>query len=419
MTCPTVVDQIGTFRRTAGRGIFSEPQAIVLMMLNSSLEQYRHEIQTPIDSFQSTGLIPKSVHYVVANTGVIYQFVSDFDTAWALDTYHNSTWPFVLGDVRTPYINIAIEGVTEGSCDLSNTQYRRLADLLCCLCMDHNIPSNAQYIITAHALNNNYDQILVVPDTLIAMTNACILRGGNQLLPNVVDLANDVAALKICCATNTARLNLVEPKVLTLQTQMASTLSRLAILEAWKPVIDNDLTQLRSDLVNAMSVFSMLQNRLSMFQGCIDKMCPEPNVCKEINYSTSNSTPNIVVPNVPKRINFPVRITDTTPPSVLPGPLWAAQLKCGCIWTVNVSVRLSPSEYCSGKSVLVNLHYCGSVYQIGSHATIDGVETVTIAGTFNITVPPMCDQIYVTVFTDDTSTPTKVVSQAEVQFICV
>jgi N-acetyl-anhydromuramyl-L-alanine amidase AmpD len=77
-----------------------------------------------------------SAHYSVAHDGTIFQSVADKDIAW-----HAGNW-----DVNTRSIGVEHGGYTAND-DVSETQYRRSAQLIAALCLAHKIPIDRRHII--------------------------------------------------------------------------------------------------------------------------------------------------------------------------------------------------------------------------------------------------------------------------------
>lgn len=408
--CPTP-------RKTLGRHNISTPAAIVLIPLPLPIEGYRHEVALP--AHFSTAF-PQSVHFAVGYNGTVLKFVDLGDTAWGLPDYKNPQWPYIPTgtDANAPFIFIGLEGLNPNTCTYSQPQLVALVNLLCCLGVNLTMGIDDQNVITAYTLNTDFNVLIELPSNILGQAQSCILAGGAQPVPNLYQLLDRLEAVEACCTAATTAISQLQAQASSGAAQASQNAAAITALESSVSTMTTQLASLSSTVQSVAGSFATIQNQLLVIQACIDKVCPVPNCCTEIKYTLSPNQSQVITPNVAVRINFPTRVTDTTPPNVSPGPLWKALLNCGCIWDAKVAVRFAPAEFCANRKVWVDLHYCGATHRIGEFVGSGAIEPVVISGSTLIQVPPACDDIYVTVGTDDTTMPNKVVTYGEIQLIC-
>ena len=95
----------------------------------------------------------KSSHYLVTNTGKVWQFVKEEDTAWAQGIKNNPSAQIVLDRIDKNPNSYLISIEHEGKDDISYVQYSASALLLYEICSQWNIPLDRTHIIRHNEIN--------------------------------------------------------------------------------------------------------------------------------------------------------------------------------------------------------------------------------------------------------------------------
>lgn len=412
MSCATV--DFCTRRFDTGRN-GCNVNAIVLRSLQMSAEQYFAWIKTGIPQDYETAS-PKSVHYVVDHNGHTYNIVDTAHTAWGIDDFDNASYPLSqAGCGNSQYIYIGLEDAD----NLSDIQYAKLVDLVCCIAIEHNIAINRLHIITEADLHPGIAEITELPNLLLGDVNACVLNGGLEPLPNIGDLEDRIEELEECCETATSAIAALETLTDGLPQRITVLEARVTELEALETDSQNRIDVLEGQISGMTNQILAIMNILQEHQICIDKVCPKPNNCLPITYSLEPRQSMLLTPNVPVWVNFPNKIEDTVTDSVLTGPLWTATLTCECNYAITVTVGLEPSEYCAGKEVWLDVVACGNTYRVETVSPGEGNHTVMLTGTIPLSVPPTCNDVHVMVGTNDITTPFKTIRYGNINIRCV
>jgi hypothetical protein len=417
---PIVNYPVASGRYTPGREMLPTIRGIVLIDLTLSAEQYLLTTQCGVERDFPLGY-PKSVHYVVTANGAVQNLVNVQNTAWGLDEYYNVNVPTIptTQDPSTPWVFLGLENTDGGGCNISTDQLDSLVDLICCICREFNLAPTDETILTAYDLNSHLDTLTFLPITLIGLVQSCMENAGSSPTLTNGQLQQILDNLQACCDTHTSsiqelfvRLMAVEQTLPALSASVASLTNRVTSLEAdwalYLPMIGGLSAQLQS-----------LQALYLNMKACTDAMCPATTTgVASIHYTIPAGMGQTITPNVPVWINFPTKISDTIPNSVLPGPLWSANLTESCIHQIDVIVRLDSSSWCAGKKARLILVACGSTVVLNEQILPGGGSTVTLFGSTVVTVPPACPDVHVMVWTDDITTPAKVVSSGDIQIRC-
>lgn len=410
MICDNLtINELCSPRHTPGRGNASAPIAIVLLALGSDMQRYHSLVMSPIKSHYRT-IYPKSVHYAIYAAGHITQYVHPGDTAWALDSYHNPTWPLLpaASDPNSPYIFIGLEG--DGTAT-STAQIASAADLVCCLATHYSIPIDELHILVARDLNDERCELWSVPPSLIASAQVCQQNGGLDPLPNVVTMAAQVAALQVCCDTHTAQLASLQGRVASLEPLVDHHEDAIGLLQTWQAAVNTQLAGFSGALASLQQSVTLMARTLAEHQTCIDEVCgTKPD--EAIHYQRITQQP--ITPLVAVRIDANVKLSDTTPASVLPGPLWTATLEPGTVYVATVTARIDYSQWCAGKQGVLEIVVCGTPIIIDAD-TATGEQVMNLSGSVNFSVSAGCESVYFQVRIDDTTTPLKYLSFVDVR----
>lgn len=393
---------------TPGRDSVTSPAAIVIHQLDMPMDEYYSHLMGALPANYPTSY-PKSVHYVVADNGSIIGVVPPQDTAFGIDEYHNPTWPMVgslpvTANVNNPYIHVAMEYAP------NSNSLTSLVQLVCCLAGMYNLAVSDMTIIVARDLDDRRDELMSVPTNVVAMATTCQQMGGTGGggLPNIVECCNQVSSLT--AAVQALQATVSDLQLLAASSTGAITLqaTQLAALIAWQSSVTSQLATLTTTVGGFAGQLLSLHQVIGQLQRCADRMCPPDTCYAEIMYSLGAGQEQQFIPNAYMTINFPTYVTDTRPPSVLPGPLWSANLDDPCMYRVTATVHLASSLWCPNRTIGLYLVACGQRYPLQEIATGAGVSDVLLTGTYILTVPPACNDVHVEVWTDDISEPARV-----------
>lgn len=314
------------------------------------------------------------------------QYIRLSNTALGLDYLLNATWPGItnlipIEDVNAPFIHIGL--LTDQLCG-------NVIELLCCISTLYDYPLP---IVAASDLQSDRPIIEINP-SLITQVDNCVASGGIIDPPNVYDLTDRVIALEICCFDNTSAINRLKPRVRALERRTDAIEFRLGN-------IDSNI----ATLYEIVSVIPALQAAIELLQqqigGLIDTCCPVSSDPDCFHYQLLPSQEMVITPNQPVHINLPTKIEDTTPPTVIPGPLWRAKLLGTCNWRLEGIVRLRLAQWCVGKKAVLRLVVCGVRYVLDEYvAASTGFQQATLSFS-NYFIPPGCDNVYLEVSVND------------------
>lgn len=381
MICNILINERCSNLWTAGRETFSKPAAIVLIALENSVEQYHLLTTSPIARWYPTGY-PKSVHYVVSGDGVVYQYVEDQNTAWGIDALHNPTWPGIQAatDPASQFLFVGIEGT--GTLDNAGTT--ALARLLCCLSVEHNLALDEETVIVARDLNDELDTIWSVPAGLIALAQSECLNGLT---------VNDLVQ---CCEDNTAAIAALDVRVTALEVEVCAITDEdgpIVALQEAVAGLQEGLTELQLRVLALEAgqggwgqQFAQLAQVIAQHQICIDLMCPPDTELANIEYYGTQLPFTALVPNW---LNPTIKVSDTVPPSVMTGPLWAATLSTPALYLVEARVRFAIGEWCVAKQAWLDLVVNDGAIRLDTvTVAAGGIQTVELIGSTTISVPP-------------------------------
>lgn len=381
MICDILINERCSNLFTAGRETFPKPAAIVLIALEHSVDQYHALTTTPIARWYPTGY-PKSVHYVVSQAGVVHQYIEDQNTAWGIDALHNPTWPGIQAatDPASQFLFIGLEGTGI----LSNAGQTSLARLLCCLATEHSLVLDETTVIVARDLNDEIETLWSVPEGLIALAVSECLNG-----MSTHDLVQ-------CCLDNTAAIEALEERVEALEVQVCAITAEdgpivalqnaVAGLQAGLTELQLRVLALEATAGASAQQYAQLAQVLAQHQTCIDAMCPPASPQANIEYYGTGLPFTALVANW---LSLPVKVSDTVPPSVMLGPMWAATLANPATYLIEARVRFAIGDWCAGKQAWLDLVVNDGAIRLHTvTVAAGGIQTVELVGSATVSVPP-------------------------------
>ena len=404
MICNILINERCSNLWTAGRETFPKPAAIVLIALEHSVDQYHALTTASIQRWYPTSW-PKSVHYVVSGDGIVYQYVEDQNTAWGIDALHNPTWPGIQAatDPASQFLFVGIEG--QGI--LSNAGQTALARLLCCLTTEHNLVLDELTVIVARDLDDTLDTIWSVPVGLIALAQSECLGG-----MSTSDLVQ-------CCSDNTAAIEALEDRVDALEIQVCAITDENGPIVALQEAVVSlqaGLTELQLRVLALEATagasaqqYALLAQAIAQHQVCIDLMCPPATALPNIEYYGQQLPFTALTPNW---LNPTVKVSDTVPPSVLTGPMWAATLATPATYLVEARVRLAIGDWCAGKQAWLDLVVNSGAIRLSTvTVTTGGIQSIELVGSATVSVPPT-SVLHLSVQSNDSTALARVIDLA-------
>lgn len=404
MICNIPINARCSDNMTPGRETFPGPAAIVLIALGHSIDQYHALTTAPIMRWYPTAH-PKSVHYAVDAAGNVYQYVEDQNTAWGIDALHNPTWPGIQAatDPASQFLFVGLEG----SGALGNAATTALARLLCCLSVEHSMALSSNTVIVARDINDEIDTLWSVPPGLIALA---ISECADGLSPN--DLVR-------CCEDNTAAIAALEERMDALEAQVCAITDEdgpIVALQNAVAGLQAGLTELQLRVLaleggqgDWAQQFAQLAQAIAQHQLCIDAMCPPASPTANIEYYGTALPFTALTPNW---LNLPVRVSDTVPPSVMVGPMWAATLADPGTYFVEARARFAIGDWCAGKQAWLDLVVnTGAIRLHTVTIAAGGVQSVELIGSTTLQVPPTA-VLHLSAQSNDTTALSRVIDLA-------
>ena len=354
---------------------------------------------------------PSSVHFTVTSTGYT-QFAELTDTTFGIN-YINGAYPGLaallpISDVNGPWIHIAIDSDCADS----------LVTLLCCIATDLGI---SLPIISAGDLQTNRPELELNP-TLQTQVDACFASGGFVNPPNIFDLQQDIIELQACCLENSS-------DIIAIQELDIVQNGRLLALEQRTTVLEESVQELYDIVQPLPALIEIVQQLQNQVNDILTRCCPQQTETECFHYQLLPGDEMLLTPNQPIWLNLPTKIEDREEPNcttgckgpiVTPGALWRANL-CDCTWSLEATVRFRLASWCPGKKAEMFLIACGKKYLLASYTIPNqGLQSVTLHGTFLLPTPPCCKDVHLLIGTnDDTITTAKVVEFADFKGCCV
>lgn len=404
MICNIAINQRCSDNMTPGRETFPGPAAIVLVALEHSIDQYHALTTAPVARWYPTAH-PKSVHYAVDLSGNVYQYVQDQNTAWSIDALHNPTWPGIQAatDPASQFLFIGLEGAGV----LSNISATSLARLLCCLSVEHSLALSDATVIVARDLDDRIDTLWSVPDNLIALAISECQNGMT---------VNDLVR---CCEDNTAAIAALTARVDDLEAQVCAITDEDGPIVALQDAVAGlqaGLTELQLRVLaleggqgSWAQQFAQLAQTIAQHQICIDAMCPPASPTANIEYYGTALPFTALTPNW---LNLPVRVSDTVPPSVMAGPMWAATLADPGTYFVEARARFAIGDWCAGKQAWLDLVVnTGAIRLHTVTIAAGGVQSVELIGSTTLQVPPTA-VLHLSAQSNDTTALSRVIDLA-------
>lgn len=349
-------------------------------------EEYDNQLRTPLSktAFESTYTNPLSVHFSVTETGAI-QYHELHLATYGLDCIDLRHWPDLTHiqplDANGPFIHIAWFGE-----DLLS---RHLVNLLCCLALEYGIIFP---ILAGSDLQSNRPY-LQIPQQLKTCVEDCVASGG-VAPPNPIIIDDRLTALEQCCLEVKTKLLYVDQRLYHLEEASAAHEQRIDNLETSMQSVIEQLIA----LPGILEAIRILQEQVA---GILIRCCPQTNPgdgC--FHYQLVAGQEMMTTPNQPIWLNLPKKITDQTPPIVIPGPLWKAKLLGSCNWVLEAMVRFRVADWCAGTKARLFLVYCGQKYLLDELAIpAEGFQSVTLE--FTIPIPSGCSDVHLLVETTD------------------
>lgn len=404
LTCPSLVSRsqaCNTARIKVGRD--APISAIVLHPLTPglSVETFEVSMGTPLVNFNAGHQNPLSVHFIVTDLASI-QYAEIDNTTYGLDYLKNPTWPgitalYPLDDVNAPFIHIAIKS----DCQL----IAGLVSLVCCIKRHLGIDLP---VIASSDLQSDRPQYVFDP-TFTTQVEACV-GDSVQPAPNWIENNRRIAELEVCCITNTARIIDLRSRVSHLEQATNNNTCTIHNLI-------HEVTQLQIAVAPINSILAQLvliqQELADIRENCCPDTPPD-NPCW--HYQLLPGQEQTITPQQPVHLNPPTKITDTTPPTVITGPLWRANLSNTCLWALSGAVRFKLNQWCAGTVARLYVVACGVRTELTSY-TVPSTSTQLVQLSFDGYLQPGgCNNVFLEVWINDQTA--QIVTFAEFRGCC-
>jgi hypothetical protein len=393
-----------SFPRTVGRPAEGILGIVIEWITEEALNAATAQATVASSTFQNI----RGFHYYIGNLGNVYEtesiqnsipnlYFSYHPSINYLPGYDSNTNPNVNPD---PYfIYIALCSVNALSPAITDAQYNALVNLICCINQAYNIAVDASHIITPDDLNYSIENVrdyrdFILPASLFADASeaGCTLRAsipesgsGGSSSPGTV-----IPPIPACCDDNAADIIALSNQVNSLSLLVTSLINSV---NSAVP-----LAQAAYDQAKETAIY------LAGLRHCFDCLCPSDLSHGRIEYQLVNENDRLaVLPNVNRWINFPTKITDLIPERVQTGPLWTVQLDQGT-YPAEVNLRFSPSDYCVGCKVWLDVVICGVKTRIAQQVILTaGVQVVNLNWSGSLIIPVSgCNDIHFETSTNTT-----------------
>jgi hypothetical protein len=237
----------------------------------------------------------------------------------------------------------------------------------------------------------------------------------------VFDLEDRVDELEACCLKNSG-------DIVVLRQDLTVLTGRVAAAELDIDLLQTQVAQLFEITAVIPALVDQVTTLINQVADILARCCPPKLVADCFNYQLLPGDEMLVTPNQCVWLNLPTRIIDREEPNcttgckgpiVKPGPLWMANL-CDCTWSLKATVRFRLAQWCAGKKASLYLVACGKKYLLAEQLIAsEGLQVVTLTGTFLLPTPPCCSDVHLLVCSsDDKITTAKIVEFASFEGCC-
>lgn len=370
-----------------------KPYLFVIHSIDSSVEDYLTMVQSSIPLSVRYYGTPRSVHFYIPNENIPYALVSPDNTAWGFNEPYDQ-------DGITQYItqmplnpDASVIHIAFEKCDISNSAVDWGARVICCLGKIYDIPVDETTVIDAVEISPDLDGLQRNPDLIARLlSNKGICDTPLNPPISIVD-----PNLLQCCIDNSAAIRSINEELTRLRAEIALLKAediRLATL------VSNVEACCAQNEAIANQINELTQLVLQMKE-CTDCVCPNVVPKESIHYSCSEI--QTVTSNTYRAVNFCNKIADSTPPSVLTGPMWTDCIKTVGRHTIKAIVRLRSRRWCAGKKIRMEAIVCGNRYLLQEITTTNGTYPVTLDNSASPLLMNISSQccVSIEVFTND------------------
>lgn len=360
---------------------------------------------------------PRGYHFLIENDGTSLYLNFTQDTVPNLYLMQGPSaaaialvgYPGVNPD---PFvIHIGLTSVQNPCAPLTPNQYLELVRVVCCLAAQYPmIPIDPEHVLTACDFRSQYcdgcndDVPPVVPATLYGDVANCLAGGSPVNLPG-----GPTFTVPPCCTENAEDIVTLQAQVALLITGQATLTTlvntfdaRITALEIFRTAVEQPI----NDAVGQYEAIALDQQNLHTYlasiQGCLECLCPADLNRGRIEYILQAESDKLfVTPFINRIVNFPTKVYDFVPEVVQAGPLWTVDLPGGN-YSLDITIRFSPAEYCTGCNVWLDIVQCGVRTRLLTQTQSGGLAVVTLAYVGSIAITTPCPDLHFEVGTDNT-----------------
>ncbi len=359
-----------------------------------------------IDNGQS----PPDYHY--ATNGVLNRQYCELKTLVnGVGSTYSPSWPLYVPSAipDTQLIHIGLFGAV--ALDIFDS-----IPFLCCLMQDAGVPVDDLHIITPYDLNTYIsDGLTELPDGFVDAIQACVSLDGGPEFTDIYKCCAQVEQLVI--DVEILQEDLVDQGISIGNLETCCTDNSNAIAALQSDVADNvnDIATLTSSVNALIEQMLEVMRTLAAHQECINEVCGEnESTCAHYQIGGSYQVP----PNVPTWLNLTSQIEDASPPIVLAGPLWSAELAGDCAWVIDASIRYAVSDWCIGEKAELWLVACGVRYLLDSEIVSTASGAINLSGSFVLNTPPDCTDVHLETYHDSINSPFKIIEYGDFKACC-
>lgn len=407
-----------------GRDI-AAPVAIVLWAIQENTHTYLSSQSNNSIHQEVFTKYPKSVHYFVGENCSIYNLVGPEDQAWGFAEFYRPSWGGIKTYLpETPNDLFIHVGYAAGpDCQTtSKAQLSALADIFCCLMSSYNMPlyvNGIPNILLPIQLDIRLSEQTQLPPSLIDALGICLESGEiNSAYSSTNTSSSTLSSLEEWMKTANETLTYLCQCCSDLTKKVAALQSAVADLEANEASAAAQLTELAETVAALEDEVQANSLKLAEHQECIDLIC-KPQSVPCIQYQLHPQDAITVTPGAERRIYFPTKIYDTNPPTMFGTVLQSLNLT-NCTYQIKVTVRFAAAEWCKDRFAELYFNTCSGKVLLQQYVIPDdGVRTVELSGTTTVIAPPSCTENFVSVLTNDVTTPNKVIEFGDIEVCCV
>lgn len=351
--------------------------AICLHTLETTLETYKAYLASSLNVADIRPGQHGSVHYGVGADGTLHQFVEDSNTAWAIQDLSNPTWTLLNEHVGVDpnyyTLNIGVEKYI--STQMPTLMFRGLADLVTLLVLRHEIPIDANHIISHAQLDDTFtDCDAALATNLIATVISLAAQGNTGVTLDLSVIAAQLAAL--------------ETQVDTLSDNFDDALATINTY---------------ADHVTTKAGASTLGHIESSSTLAVNSSTGVATVTQNAAAAKVSSGTQTIVASIAAVVQFPTIISDALS-WITAGVFQKVTPTIAGLYRIRTRIQFAAATWTAGKIIQLDVYKNGALLETMAYKTIEANLTskiVDVAGECEFLHSTLTDYYQVVVTTDD------------------